>query len=257
MAVITLCSASGAPGVTTTAVALAMNWSRPVVLVEADPAGSNGLLAGILRGVREYETGLLDIAASPLAMYDAVRDATRQIEGTEVRYLVGTQTHTQAGGLRDLWAPLGEELADLERTGQDVIVDAGRLGLVGSPEPLLAWADLTLLLTRTHLPALAAARSWADELRAPSFEASWRQPGLLLVGEGEPYRENEVHKALGLPIISTIADDPAAAAVYHRGAPAPRRFETGRYVRSLQSTAHAITAAVARFRQDLVTDVKP
>jgi hypothetical protein len=34
--------------------------------------------------------------------------------------------------------PLADELADLERTGQDVIVDAGRLGLLGSPEPLLA-----------------------------------------------------------------------------------------------------------------------
>ena len=255
MAVICLCSAAGAPGVTTTAVGLAMNWARPVLLVEADPAGSNGLLAGVFRGAREYETGLLDVAASPLAMYDAVREATRQIEGTEVRYLVGVQTHTQAAGLRDLWAPLGEELAELERTGQDVIVDAGRLGLVGSPEPLLAVADLTLILTRTHLPALAAARSWVDEVRSPAPSASWRQPGVLLIGEGEPYRRKEVHKALGLPVISTIADDPAAAGVYHRGATPPRRFEASGYVRSLHDTALAITQAVAHYRKDLVKDV--
>ena len=257
MAVITLCSASGAPGVTTTAIALAMNWSRPVVVVEADPGGSNGLLAGIFRGVREYQSGLLDIAASPFAMYDAVREATGQIEGTGVRYLVGTQTHTQAGGLADLWAPLVEELADLERTGQDVIVDAGRLGLVGSPEPLLTSADLTLILARTHLPAVAAARSWADELRAPASATSWRHPGMLLVGEGQPYHRKEVQRALGLPIVGAIADDPAAAAVYHRGATPPKRFETGTYVRSVQTTTHAITGAVARYRNDLVKDVTP
>jgi len=255
MAVITLCSAAGAPGVTTTAIGLAMNWPRPVLLVEADPAGSNGLLAGIFRGAREYEAGLLDIAASPLAMYDAVREATRQIEGTDVRYLVGVQTHTQAGGLRDLWAPLGEELANLEPTGQDVIVDAGRLGLVGSPEPLLALADLTLILSRTHLPALAAVRSWVDEVRSQAPAALWRQPGVLLVGEGEPYRHKEVQKALGLPVISTITDDRAAAAVYHRGATPPRHFETSEYVRSLRNTAQAITQAVARYRKDLVKDV--
>ena len=87
MAVITLCSASGAPGVTTTAVALAMHWSRPVLLVEADPGANNGLLAGIFRGTREYVAGLLDVAASPLAMYDALREATSQIDGTGVRYV--------------------------------------------------------------------------------------------------------------------------------------------------------------------------
>ncbi|QTE28576.1 P-loop NTPase family protein [Pengzhenrongella sicca] len=253
MPVICLCSAAGAPGVTTTAVGLAMNWARPVLLVESDPSGSNGLLGGMFRGAREYESGLLDIAASPLAMYDAVRDATRPIEGTEVRYLVGLQTHTQAPGLENLWAPLGEELADLEHTGQDVIVDAGRLGLVGSPEPLLARADLTLIVTRSHLPALAAARSWVEQLR--SAPTPWRQPGVLMVGEGQPYRSKEVHKALGLPVISTIADDPAGAAVYHRGAPAPRRFGGSGYVRSLHTCAQAITGAVARYRTELVKDV--
>ena len=52
-------------------------------------------------------------------------------------------------------------LADLDSNGQDVIVDVGRLGLVGSPQVLLNEADLTLLLTRGTLPALAAARSWS------------------------------------------------------------------------------------------------
>jgi len=253
MAVITLCSASGSPGVTTTTVGLAMVWPRPVLLIEADPSGSNGLLAGFLRGAREYETGLLELAASPLPVADALRDVVRTVEGTDVHYLVGVQSPAQAGGLRDLWAPLAEALADLESSGQDVLVDAGRLGLTGSPEHLLTWADLTLLVTRTTLPALAGARPRAEELRAPAGQ--WRQPGLLLIGEGQPYRAKEVTKALGLPVVATVVDDPAGAAVYHRGEPPPRRFPTGPLARSLHAAGAALAAAVARHRDELTSDV--
>ena len=47
MAVVCLTSASGSPGVTTTAVGIAFCWPRPVLLVEADPTGGSGVLAGI------------------------------------------------------------------------------------------------------------------------------------------------------------------------------------------------------------------
>ena len=46
MAVVCLTSASGSPGVTATAVGLAFCWPRPVLLVEADPTGGSGILAG-------------------------------------------------------------------------------------------------------------------------------------------------------------------------------------------------------------------
>ena len=48
MAVIALASASGSPGVTTTALGLALLWPRPVLLVEADPTGGSGLAGGLL-----------------------------------------------------------------------------------------------------------------------------------------------------------------------------------------------------------------
>lgn len=254
MSVITLCSASGSPGVTTTAVGLAMVWPRPVVIVEADPSGSNGLLAGYLRGAREYETGLLELASSPLSVADALRDVVRPLDETSsVQYVVGTQSHAQASGLHELWAPLAEALADLERSGQDAIVDAGRLGLVGSPEPLLSWADLTLLVTRSTLPALAGARTWADDLRAP--DAAWREPGLLVVGEGQPYRRQEITKVLGLPVVAHLADDAEGSRVYHQGANPPRRFTTGPLSRSLHAAAAAISSTIARRRDELTRDV--
>ncbi|QAY64200.1 hypothetical protein ET495_14340 [Xylanimonas allomyrinae] len=56
----------------------------------------------------------------------------------EASVLARVQTHTQAAGSRGLRQPLADALADLDPAGQDVIVDAGHLGLAGSPEPLLA-----------------------------------------------------------------------------------------------------------------------
>ena len=49
----------------------------------------------------------------------------------------GTRAHGQARSLTSLWEPLAAALKQLDAAGQDVIVDAGRLGLAGSPEPLV------------------------------------------------------------------------------------------------------------------------
>ena len=70
MAVIALASASGSPGVTTTALGLAMLWPRPVLLVEADPTGGSGLLAGYFRGTREYRRLLRDRYKDPKVSAD-------------------------------------------------------------------------------------------------------------------------------------------------------------------------------------------
>ncbi|MPV35963.1 P-loop NTPase family protein [Georgenia subflava] len=254
MAVITLCSAAGAPGVTTSTVGLAMCWPRPVLILEADPRGSSGLLAGFLGGMREYETGLVELALSPLDTSDALRDAVRPLTG-DVSFVAGTRSHTQATGLNDLWGPLAEALADLEKTGTDVLIDAGPLGFPGSPEPLLTLVDLTLIVTRTHLPAVVAARSWTEAMRMSS--PTWQQPGLLLVGEGQPYTAKEVTKVLDLPVVASITDDPDSAAVYHRAETPPRKFTTSPFIRSLHAGADAIGHMVTKRREDLLREVAP
>jgi len=253
MSVVVLCSASGSPGVTTTAVAMALNWPRPVLLVDADPTGSSGILAGFLRGTTEYEAGLIELALSPLDVAEALRDVVRPL-APNVSYIAGIRAHTQAAALRDLWEPLSTALADLESSGQDAVVDAGRLGLLGSPQPLLESADLTLLLTRATLPALAAARSWAETVRHPA--SGWRHPGVMLVGEGQPYRATEVTKVLGMPVVTDLPDEPDAAGVFHRGAPPPRHFEAGTYARALAAAVQSVQAQVARTRLALVEEAR-
>lgn len=250
MALISLASASGSPGVTTTALGLALMWPRPVLLLEADPSGGSGLLAGYFRGTREYTAGLIELALTASDVGDALADVAQPIAGTTVSFVPGTRSHTQAGALSDLWAPLVESLTALEATGQDVIVDAGRLGLRGSPEPVLDASDVALLVSRTNLPALSALRSWAEVFHRP--ELDWHQSGLLLVGEGQPYGSREISTVVNLPVVCTLADDPRSAAVFSQGAVRPRRFESSPLVRGLQAAVAALHSTITIRRTELL-----
>ena len=252
MAVIALASASGSPGVSTTALGLAMEWPRPVLVVEADPTGGSSILAGYLRGHTQPGADLVDLMLSPLGAAETLPQIADPIPGTTISYVAGTRTHIQAAALRDHWAGLAEVLADLESTGQDVIIDAGRLGLIGSPEPLLCAADLTLLVLRTDLPALVAARSWVESVTRPGV--GWRWPGLLLVGEGMPYTSREISRLLDLAVVAEIADDPVGAAIFHRGAARPRHFTNGPYARSLRAATEELQAEVGRSRATVATE---
>lgn len=255
MAVIALASASGAPGVTTTALGMALLWPRPVLLVEADPTGGSGILAGYFRGAREYTSGIIELALSSSNVSDALADVAQPIQGTQVSMVAGTRSHAQAGAVCDLWSPLAEALAELEPTGQDVIVDAGRLGLSGSPEPLLDAADLALLVSRTTLPALSALRSWADFFQRPSLDL--HQSAVLLVGDSQPYSAREVSDVVDLPVVASLPDDPESAAVFYRGASPPLRFETGPLTRSLHAAIAAIHSTITHRRTELLEGAQP
>ena len=75
---IALCSAKGAPGVTTSALALALSWPRPVILAELDPAGGD-VLAGYGRGELSAG-GLADLELA--ARCGVERSATSQVPST-------------------------------------------------------------------------------------------------------------------------------------------------------------------------------
>ena len=254
MALITLTSASGSPGVTTTAVGLALCWPRPVLLVEADPTGGSAIAAGYLRGDAAPSDSLIDLAFAHRdgALLEAIPSVSTTIPDTTVTLIPGTRAHGQARSLTSLWEPLTEALRALDALGQDVIVDAGRLGLVGSPEPLIHGADLTLLTVRCDLVALSGARSWAQTLRN-EFEEQGAPGalGLLVVGEGRPYSTREVSAVLSLPVTAALAWDEPAAAVFARGESPPRRFQGSALLRSLRSVATAIQGRVAANRDPL------
>ena len=243
MSIIVLTSASGSPGVTTTVMGLALAWPRPVLVVEADPTGGSGILAGHFKGQVAHAQGLIGLAMAQRQELVAAElpHQLLDIPGSGAKLLAGSLSHGQAGSLLVLWPALLEALRDLDSTGQDVLVDAGRLGLEGSPTPLLFGADVTLLLTRSTLPALIAATSWAETLRDETA-ATITLPGLLVVGEGHPYPAREVAGALRLRLVAKLAWDRRTAAVLSRARGTyPKR---GPLLASLAAAGEAIRSVV-------------
>jgi len=247
---IVLTSAQGSPGVSTTALGLALSWDRPVLLIDADPTGSGALEAGYLQGYDLGDhPGLVDLAVSYNngTLAQDLPAAALPIPKTHVRALLGARSHVQAPTLQGLWEPLGAVLANLDATGQDVIVDAGRLGLVGSPTPLLSAADLTVLITRSTLPALIGAKGWADTLSQDFTEMGTPERlGLLVVGQGHPYTEALAGETVELPPVASIAWDPVTAEVFSRGTKPGRGFNDSPLVKSLQTAMFAIKTRVER-----------
>ncbi len=253
MAVIVLASASGAPGVTTTGLGLALVWPRPVVLVDADPVGGSAILAGFCQGTVSHNDAMVSLL---LAHRDGTLAAMlpkvlMRLPDTDVALLPGPRSHRQAASFAELWPGLAVELRGLQRNGQDVLIDAGRLGMVFSPAPLIAAADLGLLVVRSDLVALAAARQWAAEWTEAALDGSGAiQVAGLLVGEGRPYSARDVQRTLGLPGLEQVAWDPDAAAVLSAGRPAGKKLASSRLWKSLAGVASSIDRRLAEARHD-------
>jgi hypothetical protein len=254
MALIVLTSGSGSPGVTSSALGLALTWSRPVLLVEADPTGGSAILAGYLRGQTAPTNSLIDLALAHRhgMLLEAIAESTMTIPGSSVSLIPGTRAHGQARSLIPLWEPLAIAFKALESTGQDVIIDAGRLGLSGSPESLIYAGDLTLLVVRSDLVSLSGARSWAETLRA-GFErvGGSSSLGLLMVGKGQPYSAREVRKVLQIPVTASLAWDPQTANVFAKGSRAGAKFDSSPLVRSLKAARAATQSTLAAGREHL------
>lgn len=238
MAVLAFASASGSPGVTTTVLALGLDWPRPVVIVEADPTAGSAILAGYFRAQVEPTGGLVGLMVAQRDDQLAARLASAlvPVPDSQVQVLPGIQARANAAGLAALWPPLLDALRDLEDTGTDVLVDAGRIAPVGSPEPLLYGADTLLLVTGSNLSAAMKARALAAEIT----EHRPAGVGLAVVGPNRPYDAGEVAEAVGLPVVGRVVWDPRAAAVFSDGDQPPRHLERSAFQRSIRATGEAI-----------------
>lgn len=258
MALITLTSASGSPGVTTTAVGLALTRGRPTILLDADPTGGSAILAGYLRGQIVPPDALVELVMAQQhgRLRSTIPTVTMPLPDSKVSLIPGPRSHTQTGALTGLWEPLLAALKGLTETGQDTIVDLGRLGLAGSATPLLYGADLALVVCRSDLVSLSGARSWVGSLRT-EFEqmGAGTELGVLLVGPGHPYGAREVRDALGAPVLASVDWDPKAAAAFSAGATV-RKLPRTALVRSLRAVDAALTRTLAAARSELLLDVE-
>ena len=207
----------GAPGVTTTAVALAAVWPRPVLLAECDPAGGDLVyrLPGEGGDRLDPRRGLLSLA---VAARRDLQPSQLWVHAQKLRggldVLLGVTSAEQGAGLEPLWGPVGSVLAGLPQA--DVIADCGRLGPDGAYYDLLAHAAAVVLVTRPSLGEVVRLR---DRAAAVSLAVRQRggqdaRVGVLVVADHRAFSRAlaEVGQVLGaVSMLGGIAFEPRSA----------------------------------------------
>ena len=219
MKTVALCSARGAPGVTTTSLLLASHLDA--VLVEADLAG--GVVA--VRYGLSREPGLVTLAAASPAGPGGWRDHAQDAGGVPV--LVGPDAADTA---ESLWRTAGERIvAALDRSEGWAVVDAGR---VWRRTWIVDAADVVLVLARPNAEELVAATHAAAALNAPGTKAPGGRVGVVLVGEG-PYRAGDIDDSLGAPVLAHLPADDGTAKHLRDGGTSGRALARSRLSRSV------------------------
>ncbi len=247
MTSVVLCSASGAPGVTTAALALVWVWpqvtgGRRVVLVDADPSGS-GLLGGALQARVAIETGLLALAADTRAPdVDDLLAHSVALDGDRRRFILpGISDPVQAGSLAPLWASFPDLAIDLHLAETDLVVDVGRLGHRDEPSGLIGDADILTVLQAPTIPATVATAAIVRRLSAARAPRS--APAPVVVGERRPYTVREVERALGVPCHALSLDVRTAEAL-GSGDGSSGRLDRSLLLRSARSLAESLLAGL-------------
>ncbi len=248
MPLIVLGSAKGSPGVTTTALACALAWplrdNGQVVVVEADAAGSD-LAAGFLRGSIGPEAGLAAVAADRDRTFPqaAIANAIALDETGSRLLLPGLPGAGQPLRLDDVlepWAAWAASNAEVT-----ILVDAGRLGSTVAGA-LFAAADVVALVVGSSLRSVAASRPTVRRLlSARDGRPAGHGVVAVVVGERRPYTTDEVATGLCVPVVGSMAWDPANAAVLSDGEPMTRRFARSALMRSASVVARGLSVAAA------------
>lgn len=246
MALYALVSPGGSPGVTTTALALALTWPGPVLVAECDPGGC-AILAGLFAGQLPAGAGLLAIAfgagRSQAAVAAALEGQLEPLDQSgEQKYLAGITDPRQAPGLAPAWPAIAAALAD--RAG-DVIADCGRLDAgPATPLSVLTAAAMVVMVMRPSLRQTASARIRIDMLSR--LLGGTERVGVLLAGKGD-HRAADIASALGVPVIGSLPDDTRTAAVLSDGAGRRNRLADRPLMRAAAITGKALRQASARY----------
>jgi hypothetical protein len=236
MSVFLLASAAHSPGVTSLAVALAVTSGEPALVVDANREPDQSVLAGYLQGADPGGRGLgglLQAHREHRPLEGALASMVLPLGG-EAEFLPGFGHPGMVALFTPAWADLAAALQAQERT---VLVDAGRIGAAGLPQPLVAASSGVLVMTRSDLPSLAALRLYLPQLVEAAGED---RVGLVVVGPGRPYTGTEIRRRFGVPIWGHLAWQPEAAAVYASGAAPGRRHSAGAYLTDVRKLAVTI-----------------
>lgn len=259
--IIAATSISGAPGVTTTCLGLALVWPQASLLVETDH--QQAVLAGYLGGREPGDRGLSQVAAASQrggnvgeAIWLAARPLPDDSPTRRRLLLPGPPAPWERAAIDRRWGRLAEALLELSTTsGVDVIIDLGRIQTPQTntpsallPPQLLETVDMLVVMLHPTLRSVAASRTILDGLwDATSSAGIPDRLGLVLRtppvrGRVDHFTPREIAAATHVPVLATVADDPAAAAVLSDGMPRPRRWDSSGLVRSYHRLANRLAA---------------
>jgi hypothetical protein len=241
MGLYALVSAGGSPGVTTSALALALGWPSQVIVAECDPSGGD-ILAGLFAGHLAGSAGLVPLAMEAGRSADAAAEALwRQLinldDDRSKLLLAGISDPRQAAAIAPSWPALAAALAAVPA---DVIADCGRIDAAPATAQVLAAANLAVMVLRPSLRQVSKARQrialLAEILGSPSRLV------VLLVGEGA-HSAREVAKALDIPVAGSLPHDARTAGVLSDGAGSRRGLATRPLVRAGAVAGRALREA--------------
>lgn len=235
MRTVALCSARGAPGVTTTALLVASHLDA--VLVEADLSG--GVVA--VRYGLGREPGLVTLAAANPSGPDGWLDHAQDAGGIPV--LVGPDVAETAEAL---WRTAGDRIVGaLSRSDRWAVVDAGR---VWRRTRIIEAAEVALVLARPNAEELVVATHAVTALKAPAHGAG--QVGVVLVGDG-PYRLADIGDSLGAPVVAHLPADAIAAGHLRDGGASSRSLARSRLSRAIAGLADHLDQTPAHVREEV------
>jgi len=258
MALIVIAADKGAPGVTTTALALAAVWPRPVLLAECDPSGGDLVyrFPAASGNSLDPRRGLvtLAVAARRGLQPGQLWEHTQKIAGG-LDVLTGVINAEQGAGLSTLWGPLGGLFGGM--SGGDVIADCGRLGADGPQYDLVAQAAVVLLVTRPNpgdvirlrdrtaaVAAAVSARGRRGFTSAVAVIADQRNLRTTAAEVGQALTQGDAPAG----VVAGIADDPKGAEML-RGAWGGRLDKT-MLIRSARETAQQLATSLPAARDD-------
>ncbi|NAZ83735.1 hypothetical protein GTR02_18130 [Kineococcus sp. R8] len=260
MALVSVVSAKGSPGTTTTAMLTAALWPRPVLLLDADPAGGDVAVRWPAEhgGPLDGDRGLLPLltqARRGLTPQQLLQQAQRAAGGTPV--VCGLAAPEQADAAASLWpavAVAADALTGPSGEAVDVVVDAGRVTARSVHLPLLRTSAVVVLLLRADVSGVLHARERLRSLGDALRRADGLRPrvGVVVVegargSDGDQAADAVRAEADWVEDLGRLPLDPSGARVF-AGAlhPRPERTALVRAGRPLVATLAAAASGELR-----------
>ena len=256
---IAVASAKGAPGTTTTALALALGWPRPVILADLDARGGD-VMWTYGQGQDTGGRGVLGLQVAsrhqPWASAVWSQLVTLADAGPQRWLLPGLEEPQHAGSID--WTGLAASLASLP---VDVIADCGAVRAMQAPTPVWAAAHLMALVVRPTLASIHAARTTAalvrNDLRDKGFGAD--RLGSIVVGPGRPYPKDDVAQSLSeiAQLYGDLPWDPRTAAVLGEGTAGGRKLASSSLMRGAATLGHLLGGRALELSPDSAASASP